>query len=273
MPSNVRLRLVLFYALTYTITWLWWAPFYLPVFPESWQRLPALHLLGTTGPFCGAVLTVLITEGASGCNRFLKRIFSKGKWSYAVPGLLAPFAIVLAAQLLAGNGVQNPFTVDRTTYSGEFGNLHPLVWIIGVNIITYGMGEEGGWRGYATPQLQKLLSPLSASIILAFLWAIWHWPLFFYPLGGFYTMSTENTIGWVFSLIAGSMLISWIFNASRGSVAACALFHGAMDVAFAGGRNTEEMLQYVGIVVTLLGIAAGIALYKKRHSYHKADLS
>jgi CAAX protease family protein len=41
-----------------------------------------------------------------------------------------------------------------------------------------GVGEEPGWRGFALPHFQTTRSPLKASIVLAFFWAIRHLPLF-----------------------------------------------------------------------------------------------
>ena len=43
------------------------------------------------------------------------------------------------------------------------------------------LGEEPGWRGYALPRLEAHLGPLWASLVLAFLWAGWHLPLFLIP--------------------------------------------------------------------------------------------
>ncbi|NLN86173.1 MAG: CPBP family intramembrane metalloprotease [Syntrophomonadaceae bacterium] len=41
--------------------------------------------------------------------------------------------------------------------------------------------EEFGWRGYALPKLQAKYSPLKSSLILGFMWAVWHCPQFLVP--------------------------------------------------------------------------------------------
>ena len=40
-------------------------------------------------------------------------------------------------------------------------------------------GEEIGWRGYALPRLAKGVGLPTASILVGFIWATWHLPLFF----------------------------------------------------------------------------------------------
>src|SRR5215207_11268545 len=39
------------------------------------------------------------------------------------------------------------------------------------------LGEEIGWRGYVLPRLQSRMSALSAALLIAPIWALWHLPL------------------------------------------------------------------------------------------------
>lgn len=68
-------------------------------------------------------------------------------------------------------------------------------------------------------------------------------------------MDFPGVAGWFFSIIAGAVLFTWLFNNSRGSLLACAIFHGLIDVIFLADYRNDNMMQYIGMLVTLWGIA------------------
>jgi membrane protease YdiL (CAAX protease family) len=41
--------------------------------------------------------------------------------------------------------------------------------------------EEPGWRGFALPRLQARFGPLRGTLLLGFLWALWHFPQYLVP--------------------------------------------------------------------------------------------
>jgi uncharacterized protein len=90
-----------------------------------------------------------------------------------------------------------------------------------------GFSEEPGWRGYALPRLQARWSPLSASLILGVLWAVWHAPA---RLGGFEAKSAVDTIvEWVFVILI-SIILTWLYNRTQQSLLSTVLLHSAMNV-------------------------------------------
>jgi membrane protease YdiL (CAAX protease family) len=73
----------------------------------------------------------------------------------------------------------------------------PAIGLVGVLLLIAvgALGEETGWRGYALPQLQRLFSPLTSSLIIAVLWFGWHLPQFF-VIATYRNSSRSNTCPW-----------------------------------------------------------------------------
>ena len=81
--------------------------------------------------------------------------------------------------------------------------------------------EEVGWRFLFQPWLEKRLSFIPASLIVAFVWTIWHLPLFY--IEG--THQHEwNFILWSFMVFGFCFMLGAIYHLSK-SVWLCVLFH------------------------------------------------
>jgi membrane protease YdiL (CAAX protease family) len=122
--------------------------------------------------------------------------------------------------------------------------------------------EEIGWRGFALPRLQDKTNALVSSLVLTVFWALWHIPAFFYR-PGFLTMDFAGIIGWFFSLLTGSVLLTWFYNSSRGSIFICAVFHTTIDIAFSADFVDKSILNYMGFLITLWCILTVIILKPK----------
>jgi len=87
--------------------------------------------------------------------------------------------------------------------------------------------EEPGWRGFLLPQLQQRFSPLVASLMVWFPWALWHAPLDFHRPFRF-TLVTYLLLRVVF-LIPITLILTWLYNRSAGNLLVAAIFHAAMN--------------------------------------------
>jgi membrane protease YdiL (CAAX protease family) len=103
-----------------------------------------------------------------------------------------------------------------------------MVLIFFTQAIHGGLSEEPGWRGFALPRLQGRFSPLTSSIILGVLWAVWHAPARF---GGIEAKTLEDTlVEWVLILFV-TVIMTWFYNRTEGSILVTALFHASMNTA------------------------------------------
>ena len=90
------------------------------------------------------------------------------------------------------------------------------------------LGEEPAWRGFLLPLLQRRMTPLAATLIIAPIWAFWHVPL----------MGTE--FAWavvpafLVTVLGGAIVLSWLYNASGGSVFVTMITHAMINTVSAG---------------------------------------
>jgi membrane protease YdiL (CAAX protease family) len=103
-----------------------------------------------------------------------------------------------------------------------------IVLIFFTQIIYGGLSEEPGWRGFALLRLQGRFSPLTSSIILGVLWAVWHAPARF---GGIESKTLEDTlVEWALILFV-TVIMTWFYNRTEGGILVTALFHASMNTA------------------------------------------
>ena len=83
--------------------------------------------------------------------------------------------------------------------------------------------EEFGWRGFLQPQLEKKIHSIPATLIIVFIWAFWHLPLWFIPGSTGKDSLIEFFIFLGFSL-TNSFSLAAIYKITN-SVLLCVLFH------------------------------------------------
>ncbi|MDJ1505340.1 type II CAAX endopeptidase family protein [Xanthocytophaga agilis] len=246
--------LSVFFLLIYGITWLIWSPYYAgALFPSSWHTSPVFHLAGSWGPLLASLLATYFVNGKAGLQILRQRVTRTGTdpWPLTLACFL-PFVLLTFSILISVVVNQTSFSFQGLGTSREIPGLS-VPEFVGINILVIGLGEEMGWRGFVLPRLQSEMSAMKASILLSVFWAIWHWPLFFYPLSGYYHMDIFGVAGWLFSLLLGSILFTCFFNSSSGSVLVCAVFHGTMDIAFTSDFANPNLTSYNGMLITILG--------------------
>jgi membrane protease YdiL (CAAX protease family) len=115
-----------------------------------------------------------------------------------------------------------------------------------VFLMTGGINEESGWRGFALPRLQARYPVIVAALIVGYLWSFLHLP-FDFGEGVSLTWILENRLLW--TPLFG-ILMTWIYNRTNGSLLAPVLFHSAMN---AFGNNfsftTAGNIIYIGLAI------------------------
>jgi membrane protease YdiL (CAAX protease family) len=203
------------------------------------------HFLGSLGPTISAIIILHISAKKSGLKKLKDSVF---KWKIGIiwiafSVLIMPTFLFLAILLnLAFTGN----FIDLGAYLLNEGLLEPLsllTWIW-VGVVSYGVFEEIGWRGYALPKLQEKFNPITSTIILAFGWGFWHIPMFFYRF------SIDMLFGWFYGLFLGTIIITFIYNSTRKSTFATILFHISNNICWV--FNIAEIQMYLTILLTIL---------------------
>jgi uncharacterized protein len=87
--------------------------------------------------------------------------------------------------------------------------------------------EEPGWRGFLLPRLQQRFSPLIASLLVWFPWALWHAPLDFHR--PFRFALVDYLLIRVVFLIPITILLTWFYNRSNSNLLTTVIFHASMN--------------------------------------------
>ena len=177
------------------------------------------------------LLAVLLVAGilAAGCSPnpgIRKRMASLLHWrkpwfSWATAFFIYPAILVMGVALAWGLGadISTPEAATRPITEWV-----PL-FVTGVLMTGFFRGglEEPGWRGFMLPELQKTYSPLSASLLIAVAWALWHLPL---HIAGFYSgpIVMEMALR-IIRVIPLSILFTWMYNRSGGSLLLVVVLH------------------------------------------------
>lgn len=241
-----RHDLVLFFVLAFVFSWYPW------VIALAQGRSSGPNPLG---PLLAALIVAGIAEGWPGVRALLGRIGRVRfglKWYafvFGLPGLLLAAAIGIMAVLGKVNSL--PGAAEWREVPDRF--LFILLFV--------GLGEEPGWRGFALPRLQRQRTPLGASLILAPIWALWHFPLF----------GTEFPPpiipAFLISLVGATLIQTWLFNRTKGSVFAQMLLHASVNTVGAGLifpiLKGPAFVQF-WYVYSLLWLTAGIAVSASR---------
>lgn len=256
-------QLLTYFGLAYVFSWIIWLPLYGGIFGLT--NLPALpfnHAIGGLGPLIASFLTTWIFLKKDGLKKLLAKCFQFKPLIYLAIALFSPFLLAVIAVLMSYFIDKTPIDLSGLLRSKEFPQFNLLTFFI-YNLIFFGFGEEVGWRGFALPSLQNKFNALNASLILTVFWALWHIPLFFYR-PGYTAMGFAGIMGWVFSLLTGSILLTWLYNSSRASILICAVFHSTIDIAFTADLVGVNVINYMGFLITVWGILT-IFIFKPKN--------
>jgi membrane protease YdiL (CAAX protease family) len=252
-----RHPLASFYALTFLLSWGYWVPD--AISGGRWSHAP-----GLLGPMVAALVVTGITRGPAGLRCMIMRM---SRWRVAVKWylwMLVPLllALVTAGFVALGDGEFPPF--DEWTEINGFASI--TGWAgLGLILIVNCFGEETGWRGFALPAFRRRHHELTASLLVAAPWALWHLPTFFID-SGYQDFPIVFLPGWLLGFFALAVVTTWIYEGARSSILIIALLHLSLNI----GSTSQAAQGLVSAVVTASVIIWSIVIaahWRRRDRY------
>jgi uncharacterized protein len=159
----------------------------------------------------------------------------KSGWAYYLVVWLLPLIVVgVVIGLATALGIARP---DLSRLGTLFPGMPLPGWaelpvLMGVPILVMPLflGEEFGWRGYLQIRLLHH-SPLKAAIATGFLWAVWHYPLYFLGYSAYANPFIGLITATVFAILL-AIILAWLRLSTR-SVWSSSLAHARTNMVLA----------------------------------------
>jgi len=261
-------QILTFVILSYGLSWLIALPMILSYFGIISPDVPfLLHYLVPFGPLLAALLVTWIVEGPEGFRDLLTRM---SKWR------VKPFWVALTLLSVWGlyfiSGLFS-LAIGQPWPSLElFGDIMymPYLTFIGAWFfwtITFGIGEETGWRGYLLQELQSKYSPLFSSLIVGIIWAGWHLPMFLYH-ENFIAIGPMGMVFWVIGLLFGSILLMWLYNNTGSSILMTAIWHGTFNLFTGAAGEASGMTSGIVSILVIFWVLLLLIIRKEKDIFH-----
>ena len=217
-----RYRPVLFFALAYLFTWIFWIP---AAFLS--ENLGAVFMLvGLLAPAVVSTVFVLVSG-----NDLLKKDLKikliglyKVKWKNVLIAIVQ-FACIIVVSILLSLLFGQPLSQFSFTEDFSFTGVGVAGALLTVTIAS--IIEEVGWKGYCEDSIGAYMNWFWESMLFGALWSCWHIPLLF--IKGTYQaglmVNPLYVINFFVSGIPLGFIITWVYLASDRSILACMIYH------------------------------------------------
>jgi uncharacterized protein len=187
-------------------------------FPEA--GLSERSLINQYGGSIAAVIITLSLYGVHGLISILR--FSRIRrrtifWLFT--SLVLPLFMIILSYCLAGISLMSLLTILQKNWSF-------YLLIIAGFVLSAGLAEEFGWRGFLLPQLLKTQKPLTATFIIFVIVSLWHFPAL---LAGW---KNEPLLPWILLSFSVAVIHSWLFFKSGANLWVVVLFHACFDTQY-----------------------------------------
>ena len=241
-----RHPLITFFVLAYALTWIIESPLVFLTDSVTATQGLVIVILASNVPSAVAIVLTAILFGRGALRKLLGRLLI---WRV---NPLWYLVVILGPVALAGGVVALNALMGGPALSLGMPLLGAAIFLAFSIFPGSALGEEIGWRGYVLPRLQTRMSALSASLILAPIWGLWHLPLW---LTGDPVKTPTFYVPFFASAFAFSVILTWVYNSTGGSLLMVVLLHATANLPVTlaidelGSRATVPVLLFWGLMV------------------------
>lgn len=245
-------RVIAFVAVAFAFSWAQW----IAVIASQHHWIASKVTLGPLaifGPLVGAI--AVMTSAADDRRRWLRSLVA---WRMpprvAIAAVAGPpllfIACLAAATALTPGARAVPMPPART-----------IVTICAGMLLTAGIGEESGWRGFLLPELRRSFGPIAASSIVAAVWFAWHLPLFWIDGA---TQRQLPPAAFALGILSYSLILTRLVESANGSTLVAMLFHSSANVGLVFAMLFVRTLpQYPLLAIAYVGVLAVAAVFSR----------
>lgn len=222
--NRIRQSIRLYLTVAFSIAWvLWFVGWLIAQHKLSLPLFPVL-VIGSFGPFVGALVATLAEGGPRYALRFFARALNpRMGWTvFLVSFFLMPI-LALIVELVHARLAHAPPHFTMTWREVPLNYL--FLFLLGGTL-----AEEYGWS-LLSDKLDGVLPLIPATFVLGVIWALWHVPLFFIVTPGAIQGYTPFYI-FLVATVSMRFLFAWAYHRGNCSILSNMLFHTASNMAY-----------------------------------------
>ena len=262
-----RGAVVVFVIVSFAVTWLIWLPILITARTDGLGSMPWTFFLGSAGPACGAVAAAMWEGGTQGVRQWARRTFAvnfRPIWWLVAIGMPVAYGVIayVVSAIVTGEWPD----LDQF---GATEKLPGLAWpiVMAVWILTFGVGEEAGWRGWLLPTLSRRMSIFWAAAVVAVVWIAWHLPAFYF--NPTYMEMGAGIVGWTLALFCGSYLLAWMAAGANWSIIPVLIWHAGFDLLTAADQSAGIIASTISAIVMVQGVLCAVYLWRRRDAHRR----
>jgi uncharacterized protein len=246
----------LYLAVAFAMAWALWLVGWLITQHRLSLPLFPILVVGSFGPFVGALIVTLTEGGPRNALRFFARILQlRMGWAVFLVAFFLMPVLAVVVELAHATLTHSPPHFTMTLSEAPLNYL--FLFLLGGTL-----AEEYGWS-LLSDKLDGVLPLKTSTLVLGIIWALWHLPLFFIVTPGAIQGYTPFHI-FLVATVAMRFLFAWAYHRGGNNVLSNMLFHTASNMAYsivAVAPSPEDMSTDRLWMFAVLTIVSAVALW------------